>query len=128
MDEQQLQQIAAQLRKPEGEDGIKTAEWMNKGNLCIHKDGLTVLNAETNDNILEIGMGNGFFVKEILSRDSSIKYVGCDFSELMIKEAEKINVDWISKGQAKFILSYVSSLPFNDQLFNKILTLFIIDL
>lgn len=123
MDEQQLQQIAAQLRKPEGEDGIKTAEWMNKGNLCIHKDGLTVLNAETNDNILEIGMGNGFFVKEILSRDSSIKYVGCDFSELMIKEAEKINVDWISKGQAKFILSDVSSLPFNDQLFNKILTI-----
>ena len=42
-DEQQLQQIAAQLRKPHGEDGLKTAEWMNKGSLHIHLEPTKVL-------------------------------------------------------------------------------------
>jgi ubiquinone/menaquinone biosynthesis C-methylase UbiE len=123
VDEQQLQQIAAQLRKPHGDDGLKTAEWMNKGNLRIHLDTLAVLNAEADDKILEIGMGNGFFVKEILAKHPSIIYTGCDFSELMIEESQKINADWISKGQANFILSDVASLPFADNSFNKIFTI-----
>ncbi len=122
-DEQQFQQIAAQLRKPHGEDGLKTAEWMNKGNLHMHRDTISVLNAEAADNILEIGMGNGFYVNEILSKHRSINYTGCDYSELMIEESEKINAELISNGQAKFILSNVDSLPFTDDSFNKIFTI-----
>jgi ubiquinone/menaquinone biosynthesis C-methylase UbiE len=96
---------------------------MSKGNQRIIHDTLSILNAEADDSILEIGMGNGFFVNEILSKHRSITYTGCDYSELMVEESEKINTEWITKGQAKFILSDVTSLPFSDNSFNKIFTI-----
>ena len=118
-----LQNTAAQLRQPIGEDGIKTADWMNKGNLYFNMDALKALNAKEDDTILEIGMGNGFFVKDILNIHPSITYTGCDFSKLMITESEKMNKDWIEKNQAKFIESNASNLPFEKNTFNKILTI-----
>jgi len=122
MDEQSLQQLAAQLRKPTGEAGIKTGEWMNRGNETINLDTLKILQAEEGDYILEIGMGNGFFVKEIVQKHNNIKYTGCDFSEAMIAEAEKINAEFVMEGKAKFVLSDIVSMPFSDASFNKIFT------
>lgn len=122
MNEQELKDRAAQLRKPTGEAGIKTGEWMNKGNKQMNLDALKALNAEASDRILEIGMGNGFFVSDILTKHSSIHYTGSDFSELMIAESKKINEEWIEKKQADFILSDVSNLPFAANSFNKIFT------
>ncbi len=123
MDEQSLKQLAAQLRQPTGEAGIKTGEWMNRGNVHINLDTLEILNATEADNILEIGMGNGFFVNKILQNHSGIKYTGVDFSDVMIVEAERTNVAWIKNGQAKFALANVASLPFEDASFNKIFTI-----
>jgi ubiquinone/menaquinone biosynthesis C-methylase UbiE len=123
MDENTYQQIASQLRKPEGEEGIKTGEWMNRGNELMNKLAIATLQASPNDHILEIGMGNGFFVKNIVSVHESIKYVGCDFSDLMTKEAEKNNLVWIGKNQAQFRMGDVNQLPFEDARFNKILTI-----
>jgi ubiquinone/menaquinone biosynthesis C-methylase UbiE len=123
MDETSYQQLAAQLRHPTGEAGIQTGEWMNRGNTQINLDTIAILNATAGDNILEIGMGNGFFVQHILQKDGSIQYTGADFSDVMIKEAERINAAWIDKGSATFILSDVASLPFADISFNKIFTI-----
>jgi len=123
MDEQQLKEMASQLRKPEGETGIKTGEWMNTGNLQIHKDTLAVLNAGKEETILEIGMGNGYFVTEILRDNPHVNYTGCDFSEIMVKEAEKINSDWIKNEQARFIYTDGKSLPLQSESFDKVFTL-----
>jgi len=123
MDEQSLQQLAAQLRQPTGEAGIQIGEWMNRGNVQINLDTIATLNAVADDNILEIGMGNGFFVKNILQEDESIQYTGADFSAVMVAEATRINAAWIAKKQAKFILSNVDALPFANNSFNKIFTI-----
>ena len=123
MDEKSLQQIAAQLRQPSGEAGIQTGEWMNRGNVHINVDTLGILGATAGDTILEIGMGNGFFVHNIVEKDSSIQYTGADFSEIMVREAQRINAAWINNGQARFILSNVTSLPFEDNSFNKVFTI-----
>lgn len=123
MDETLAQQMAAQLRRPSGEAGVQTGEWMNRGNVHMNIDTLEILNAAANDTILEIGMGNGFFVKDILQKDPSIKYTGCDFSEVMVTEAEQLNAAWINKGQAKFICANVADMPFTDGSFNKIFTI-----
>jgi ubiquinone/menaquinone biosynthesis C-methylase UbiE len=122
-DEQKFKNMAAQLRKPEGEDGIKTADMMSKGNMHIIHDTFKSLNAEADDNILEIGMGNGFYVKEILARSERINYTGCDYSQLMVHESEKLNANWISNGKARFIHSTITSLPFADAAFNKVFTI-----
>ena len=122
MTEEQLKNMASQLRKPTGEDGVKIAEMMSTANAHIIHDTLRALKAEAFDNILEIGMGNGFHVKNILESANQIRYNGCDYSTLMIEESRRINAEWISKGQAKFKLANVSSLPFSDNEFNKVFT------
>ncbi len=123
MDENSYRQLAEQLRQPHGAAGIQTGEWMNRGNVQINMDTLKIVAATAGDSILEIGMGNGFFVKEILQKDSSIKYTGADFSEVMVEEAKKINAKWINNGQAIFVFADVAALPFDDASFNKLFTI-----
>jgi ubiquinone/menaquinone biosynthesis C-methylase UbiE len=123
MDEQSYRQLAAQLRQPSGEAGVQTGEWMNKGNVHINLDTLEILDAVGGDRILEIGMGNGFFVHHILQKDNTIKYTGADFSEVMVEESKRINTPWINSGHATFVLCHADSLPFEDNTFNKIFTI-----
>ena len=120
MNEETLKIIAAQLRQPNGEYGIKVGEKMNEGNLHINLYTIEALKPATGDNILEIGMGNGYFVKDILSGEKSIKYTGCDFSETMVNEARKHNDAFITSGQAEFYLADAGKLPFEDETFDKV--------
>ncbi len=61
---------------------------MARGNANIIHDTIRALTIERNDNILEIGMANGCFVKDIVGSEEDVRYTGCDFSEIMISEAE----------------------------------------
>ena len=123
MDDETLKLIAQQLRKPQGEYAIHTGEKMNEGNLYINLFTIEALKLEAADNVLEIGMGNGFFVKNILSVHDSVKYAGCDFSEIMVGEACKYNERFIETGQAKFFLASADKLPFGDEAFDKIFSI-----
>src|SRR5690606_36268358 len=100
MDEEQIKAIAAQLRKPEGEFGKQLGVRMNDSNQYINRNTITTVDPAPGDNILEIGMGNGFFVNEILSADQSIRYTGCDFSEIMVEEASRLNEASVKTGRA----------------------------
>lgn len=122
MDEETLKVIASQLRKPSGEHAIQVGEKMNEGNLHINKNTIEVLAPAANDLIMEIGMGNGFFVKDILSVDSSIRYTGCDFSEDMVREANVINKVFIDSSQAEFHVASADNLPFAPESFSKVFT------
>jgi ubiquinone/menaquinone biosynthesis C-methylase UbiE len=123
MEEEKLIKIASQLRKPEGDDGIKTGESMNQGNKFMNLETIRIVRPSPGDTILEIGMGNGLFVKEILDRDESIKYTGFDYSAVMVNEAKRINERYIQEGRADFVLGDVVSLPFANRSFNKIFTI-----
>lgn len=113
-------QIAAQLRKPEGEEGKKVGEVMNKGNEWINRQAIEALSLKPGDMVLEIGMGNGFFAREIIAKHASISYAGCDFSELMVAEAKQMNKEFLARMQ--FELAPADSLPYVDESFSKILT------
>jgi ubiquinone/menaquinone biosynthesis C-methylase UbiE len=123
MDEETLKAIAGQLRQPSGEYAIQVGEKMNEGNLNINLNTFEALNLATGDNILEIGMGNGYFVKNILSTDSSIKYTGCDFSEVMVDEARKQNKKFITSGQAEFHNTDANELPYEPEAFDKVFSI-----
>lgn len=122
MEEWQIKQLAEQLQKPTGEEGIKTGLWMNERNEAMNRHALQAVSAEKGDTILELGMGNGYFVKDILSIDPSIKYWGCDFSEEMVSQSNTMNKEWIDQQRATFIAADIEKLPFESQLFNKIFT------
>jgi len=112
--------LAKQLRQPEGSLGIKVGENMNKGNRLMNLETIKQLEISNNDNILEIGMGNGFFVGDIVAAAQNVKYTGCDFSETMIREAIELNHSFAPK--VKFVLCDVTQLPFNDGSFDKLVT------
>jgi ubiquinone/menaquinone biosynthesis C-methylase UbiE len=122
MDEQTQKAIASQLRQPEGEHGVQVGLKMNEGNLHINLNTISALHLQAGDHVLEIGMGNGFFVKDILSADPSIRYAGCDFSKLMVAESEKMNAEFIAAGRAGFHFASADRLPFPDHTFTKAFT------
>src|SRR5512146_1455220 len=114
-----LRSAAKQLRKPHGTVGKEVGLMMNKGNKLMNLVAIDQLDIAPNDSILEIGMGNGFFVKKIISNDETIRYCGCDFSQTMIEEAMLLNEEYINNGQACFVKASAQQLPFRDETFNK---------
>lgn len=123
MEESQLKNIAKQLRRPEGDDGLKVASVMNSGNELINRWSIEALDIQRGDRILELGMGNGYFVKEILSVQPDVKYTGLDISSLMVEQSLHLNQRFIDQGQADFILRTPGPVPFSDDEFNKIFTI-----
>ena len=122
MEEHDLKEMAAQLRRPKGDLGVQIGELMNKGNGRINYDALQILNAGNEDHILEVGMGNGYFVSEILEKNPKVRYTGCDISDEMVAEALKINEKYLKNKQADFVKGNINALPFAKDAFDKILT------
>jgi ubiquinone/menaquinone biosynthesis C-methylase UbiE len=122
MSEEQLRAIATNLRKPEGELGKQVGQKMNEGNRHMNLYAIEAVEPSSGDDILEVGMGNGYFVNEIFSTVNDIYYTGCDFSQTMIDEAHRINAPLVHEGKAKFILSDAAKLPFADHTFDKVFT------
>lgn len=114
--------IAEQLRKPVGELGKQVGVKMNEGNSYINQYTIAALQIKPRQRILEIGMGNGFFVKDILSAAPSVHYTGCDLSDTMVEEACLLNAPFIKKRQAEFIVAASDELPLFDALFDTVFT------
>ncbi|RIV24970.1 methyltransferase domain-containing protein [Fibrisoma montanum] len=123
MDEMQLRQIAGQLRQPHGDAGIEVGQRMNVGNEIINRRAIAQLTVQPDDRVLELGPGNGYFAREIVTVHPSVRYVGCDFSNVMIEQARQLNIDLVQSGQAQFILRADATLPFADASFEKVLTI-----
>ena len=66
MTEDQYKEIANQLRQPRGEAGVQTGVRMNEGNALINRFAIEALDLSPGEVVLEIGMGNGFFVRELI--------------------------------------------------------------
>lgn len=115
-------ELAIQLRLPEGEIGKQIGLQMNKGNKHICLNSYKVLNPKNGNHILEIGMGNGFFIKDLLLKAKDLKYTGVDFSATMIHEANLINKELIDAGLIEFKQASIDKLPFNDRSFDMITT------
>lgn len=122
MEESTIELIAAQLRKPEGEYGANVGELMNFGNLAINEHTMAALKLQDNNSVLELGMGNGHFVPRILDFAKNIEYRGCDYSEIMVKEAIKRNKASVKKGQAAFVHADGQDMPYEDAQFDVIFT------
>lgn len=122
MDEQTAKSVAAQLRKPQGEWAERIAEFMSAGNGLLIQRTLDVVAPADGDSILEIGMGNGAFVKELINK-ATIKYCGCDYSEDMVALATKNNQDLVDNGKAAFVHADAANIPFADDSFDKIFSI-----
>ena len=119
LSETELQELARQLRCPDGDNGLKVAEMMNFTNSNIIQKAIDSLSLNNNDTILEIGPGNGIHVKDILNSALNLHYYGIDISETMITEAYKLNADFEN---VSFSLTDGEHIPFSESRFDKIFT------
>lgn len=103
--------------------GLDVAKRMNASNAVINQWTIELLPLRPRAVILEIGMGNGFFVKDILAADETIRYVGCDFSETMVEEAQALNREFVERGQAQFMLATADNLPVAAATFDAVFTI-----
>lgn len=122
MTEEEKKSLAAQLRKPSGEIGVEVADFMNKGNELINRNTIKQLNLKDRQTVLEVGMGNGKFIPELLEIAQDLHYIGCDFSELMVSESKANNKDLVERGMVQFHHTTASDLPVGDQSVDSIFT------
>lgn len=113
-------EIAKQLRKPEGLNGKVIAEMMNGSNLFISKKTYENLEPNNNDKVLEIGFASGQFISHLFTLADNLVYKGIDISRDMIELAKKNLAKANLESQIELRLASVSSIPFEDNTFNKI--------
>jgi len=105
-----------QVVLPRGFAGRVTFIFMNRGHKPIYENVAKVLKLQPEDDLLEVGCGNGYFLSKYASHVHSI--AGLDLSELAIKLAGKKNKDRVAAGTAEFAQGESSRLPWENNKFS----------
>lgn len=126
MEQPDFKQIAAQLRKPTGQDGLVTAERMSVNNGGMIKKCIDHLSVKDQGKVLEIGPGGGLHVPYLLEKADQITYTGADISDTMVALAKEQNATYVANGVASFVQVELKNgcavLPFTDNSFDDIFT------
>lgn len=117
-----FEKIAKQLANPSGKLGIDVALGMNTLNEFISKTTYELLKIKDNESVLEIGLGNGKFIEDILNYGSSISFTGIDISETMIAEAKNNNGTLIETGAVDLFKADIEKIPVWNETFDKVCT------
>ena len=114
------EELAAQLRKPEGDFGLIVADNLNESNIHITQFTYDQLQAQDGDNILEIGFGNGKLMDLLINKANDLFVAGIDFSDTMVQEARTHHAHNIEKGIVDIKHAGVDEIPYNNSFFDKI--------
>ena len=122
MEEIDFRTVAAQLRKPSGQLGLELGERLARNNATIYRHILRTLKPQKGENILEVGMGTATHLPHFFTLNDNLRYTGCDFSDLMVKEARRINEVYATTNKATFVCADASCMPFQDDTFHQVFT------
>lgn len=112
--------IASQLRRPYGLLARLAGNKMNETNSFLHDFTVETLKLQDNEEILEIGFGNGKFFEKMLSKAENLKVVGIELSSKMLKIAKRINSTSVRLGKLDLQLGNSNKMPFPDNSFDKV--------
>ena len=120
--EEQLRAIEQQLRCPSGDMGIEIGQRMNNTNKAMIDNTIELLQLQAEETVLELGHGNGQHIHQLLEKATPIHYHGLDISNTMHEQAQHINQSLMEEHALKFQLYDGVKLPFEDNTFDKIMT------
>jgi SAM-dependent methyltransferase len=112
--------ITGQARKPSGKFGRLFAKSMLTGHWPVTQWGLSHVKVRKSDTILDIGCSGGKTVNRLAGMAPEGKVYGIDYSETSVAVAASINKDYIADGRVEIFQASVSSLPFQDNLFDLV--------
>jgi SAM-dependent methyltransferase len=107
-----------QASLPRGFAGRITLMFMNMGHRSIYENVAEFLKPRPEDDLLEVGCGNGHFLKMYASHVHSV--AGLDLSKLAVKLATKKNKERVAARTAEFIQGEASKLPWEDDHFSAV--------
>ncbi len=116
--------FSKQAKKPSGLYGrFRMSKIFDKGNLEMNTYAKQILDINPEDNILEIGCGTGMLIKEI-SRELETGVIdGIDFSKTMVSIAIKNNRSNIKNGKVHIHNADFDKFPFQENIYDKIISI-----
>lgn len=113
---------AGNPRKPQGEAGKMMIERMNESHAEMTAWALDKLDLKPADKVLDVGCGGGAALKRLSGRIDSGKLYGIDYSEVSVEASKELNKADIESGKMEIHQGSVSKMPFEDNLFDAIIT------
>jgi ubiquinone/menaquinone biosynthesis C-methylase UbiE len=114
LSESELQELAAQLKKPTGQNAIEVANGMQASNANIISKAIAAINPQPGDRILEIGPGSASHITVL---PESVHYTGLDISPEMVALAQQT---FATRPNTAFLPGNGTTLPFPDKAFDKV--------
>ena len=111
--------IGRQCGNPHGIIGKICCLIMNIINNMMYKNIISDIISDKNIRILDIGCGNGFFIRQLF-RNTKAHIYGIDISEDMINTTARRNRKAITQGHLKLRAGNCCNLPYNDKTFDVV--------
>ncbi|WP_053218304.1 class I SAM-dependent methyltransferase [Virgibacillus senegalensis] len=115
-----LDRFAKQFEKPEGYLGALAGKLMEMFGYKKIEWTISLLDLQKEDNVLEVGFGPGIGIELAANAIQDGYIVGVDYSEKMLKQAQKRNKKHMEEGKVELRLADVSDLPIFDLPFDKV--------
>jgi len=117
-----LKAIGKQLQHPKGLFGKILFAWMTRMTIAHARWTADLMDIQPNDDIIEIGFGNGANIKLLLQRAVKGSVTGVEISETAIEMASKKNARALSEGRVKLHKAAGNALPFEAGVYDKACT------
>jgi ubiquinone/menaquinone biosynthesis C-methylase UbiE len=111
--------IGKQMQYPKGFFGKVLFAWMTPKTIAHARWTADLLDIQPEDQIIEIGFGNGANIKLLLQRAVRGSVTGVEISKTAIEMATKKNAKAISEGRVKLHLAQGNALPSENNVFDK---------
>jgi len=117
-----LSAIGKQLQHPRGLFGKALFRWMSEKTIEHGRWTADLMDVRTDDDVLEIGFGNGANLALLTQRAPKGHVVGAEVSETAMEMASKRNAEAISAGRVRLHRAAGGALPFEVGAFDKACT------
>lgn len=111
--------ISSQFKNPRGIGGVIITMIQNVVNRAMYKDAVSLIDLQSNENILDIGYGNGHLLEMIYKKRPANLY-GIDISSDAKEMAAKKNQKAESAGQLHLTVGDCCDLPYEDDMFDAV--------
>ena len=115
-----LRKFFSNCGKPQGRMGRVVVAMMNRGHAGIAAWGLSHLDLQGNEQVLDCGCGGGANVAVFLRMVDEGHVTGLDYSPVSVEKARVVNRAAIAAGRCEIVQGNVQELPFGDGQFDVV--------